>query len=104
MLHQTSEPRERIIEPESLRALFAGARVGEVLVKAEETMHPLATADDWWTIVLGSGYRGTVEQLDPEARERVRRRMLEWIERHGVTAVETNVLYAVARRAPDRSA
>jgi hypothetical protein len=30
--------------------------------------------------------------------------VLEWIERHGVNAVETNVLYAVARRAPDRVA
>jgi len=103
-LHQTSKPWERITEPDSLRALFSGARGGKVVVQAEETMHPLAAADDWWTIVLGSGYRGTVEQLDPEARERVRRRMLEWIERHGVTAVETNVLYAVARPAPHRVA
>lgn len=97
-LYKAFNPWDRIDDAGSLRALFANARAGEVEVEPEETTHPVATAADWWTIVLGTGYRGTVDQLDPDARERVRRHMLSWIERHGVTAVEANVLYAVARR------
>jgi len=33
---------------------------------------PLGSPEDWWPMVLGTGYRGTIEQLDTEARERVR--------------------------------
>ena len=43
---------------------------------------------------LGSGYRGTVEQLSPEDRERVRRANLDFIERTSLRELEANVLYA----------
>ena len=49
-------------------------------------------------MVLGTGYRGTVEQLDAEDRERVRRDNLDFIRRSNVRSVETNVVYAVAVR------
>jgi hypothetical protein len=48
-----------------------------------------------WALVMGSGYRGTLEQLPEDARARVKARMLDHVAAHGVTAVETNVLYAV---------
>jgi hypothetical protein len=56
----------------------------------------------WWRIVLGSGYRGTIEQLTPESRERVRSATDGWLQANAVGAVgavETNVLYAVVRGA-----
>jgi len=43
----------------------------------EEADQPVATTDAWLQIILGSGYRATVEQLDDEARERVRSATLE---------------------------
>ena len=43
----------------------------------EEAEQPVATTDAWWQIILGTGYRATVEQLDDEARERVRSATLE---------------------------
>jgi hypothetical protein len=54
---------------------------------------------------LGSGYRGMIEQLTPESRERVRSATDGWLQANAVGAVgavgavETNVLYAVARGA-----
>jgi hypothetical protein len=47
---------------------------------------------------MGTGYRGTVEQLSPSDRERVRQANLSYIRREGITAVETNVVYAVATK------
>ena len=53
-------------------------------------------------MVLGTGYRGTVEQLDSEARERVRRENLDFIRQVDVRSVEANVVYAVGvRNSPD---
>ncbi len=49
-------------------------------------------------MVLGTGYRGSVEQLDAEARERVRRENLDFIRQADVRSVEANVVYAVTVR------
>jgi hypothetical protein len=46
-------------------------------------------------MVLGRGYRGTVEQLSPEERERVRVENLNFVRRGGVRSVEANVVYGV---------
>ena len=56
------------------------------------------TAPPWWAAVLGSGYRGTIEQLDAPARERVRMANLSYIRRSGVRSVEANVVYALATK------
>jgi len=49
-------------------------------------------------VVLGSGYRGTVDQLDAAARERVRAANFEFIRNSGTASVEANVVYAVAEK------
>jgi SAM-dependent methyltransferase len=97
-LYKGFNPWDRLAEPEGLRALFAEAGVVPVDVVPEAVRHPLASPADWWRIVLGSGYRGTVDQLTPEARERVRRATEGRLDASGVDAIETNVLYGVARR------
>jgi len=49
-------------------------------------------------MVLGTGYRGTVEQPDAAACERVRDECLTFIRVTGVQSVEANVLYASATK------
>lgn len=49
-------------------------------------------------MVLGTGYRGTIEQLDLAGRDRVRADCLHFIETARVRSVEANVVYAVATR------
>ncbi|MEM7306128.1 MAG: nickel-binding protein [Planctomycetota bacterium] len=92
-------PWERIQEPASLAGLFEGAGIPAPTVQAVEDRQPLDAADDWWTIVLGSGMRRTVEQIGPAAADRVRRRTLEHLTAGGVRQVECNTLHAVATKA-----
>jgi hypothetical protein len=61
--------------------------------------HPLASPDDFWDIVRGTGYRATIDLLPAAARARVRDRLRERLASEAVTAVETNVVYGTARRA-----
>jgi hypothetical protein len=47
---------------------------------------------------MGSGYRGTIDQLTEEARERVRADNLSYLAAERVAAIEANVIYAIARK------
>jgi hypothetical protein len=66
-------------------------------IVAQDGRHMLNSPADWWTILLGSEYRGTIEQLDPEARERVRYANLTSVQNSQIRELETNVVYDVAR-------
>jgi SAM-dependent methyltransferase len=51
-----------------------------------------------WTMVLGTGFRATVAQLDPAAAGRVRAASVEWLRRHEVHELGANVIYARSRK------
>jgi hypothetical protein len=49
-------------------------------------------------MVLGSGYRGTVDQLSASEREQVRAENLDFIRREGVASIEANLMYAIGKK------
>ncbi len=67
-------------------------------VVAGSGAEPLRSPDDFWTIALGSGYRGTIDQLEPAARERVREAVVRELSARDARSVETNAVYAIARK------
>ena len=97
-LYKGFNPWDRICDPLSVKTMLKEADVDITDVVAESGRQTLKAPDDWWAIVLGSGYRGTIEQLDPEARERVRQANLTSVQNSKIRAVETNVVYAVAKK------
>jgi SAM-dependent methyltransferase len=90
-------PWTRVTEAAALSRLFERSGAVIPVVETELGTHPLAEAEAWWTIVLGTGYRATVQQLDPAAAQRVRAASVAWLRRHQVRELQTNVLYAYAR-------
>ncbi|HTL79992.1 MAG TPA: methyltransferase domain-containing protein [Candidatus Babeliales bacterium] len=97
-LYKGFNPWDRIDNPESLRKVLDEADVASPKISAENRLHPINSADDWWAIVLGSGYRGTIEQLTQAEREEVKEANLAFIRDEKISAVETNVLYALATK------
>lgn len=91
-------PWERISNPTSLEALLEAGGATDVKVFAEATTHELASPEDWWTMLLGGGIRGTIDQLDPAAKERIRQANLHFLRTNEVHSLEVNVLYAVAQK------
>jgi len=67
-------------------------------VVAEADSQPIHSPDDWWAMVLGSGYRGTIDQLSPAEREQVRAENLDFIRREAIGSVEANVIYAIGKK------
>jgi ubiquinone/menaquinone biosynthesis C-methylase UbiE len=97
-LYKGFNPWDRICDSPSVNAMLNEAGVWAADIVAEDGRHTLNSPDDWWTILLGSGYRGTIEQLDPDARERVRYANLASVGSSQIREVETNVVYALARK------
>ncbi len=97
-LHKGFNPWDRIDSPASLRDIFDQARIASPNITREDRLHPINSAEDWWTIVLGSGYRGTIEQLDLAERQKVQEANLAFIRDEKISAIETNVLYAFAAK------
>jgi hypothetical protein len=47
-------------------------------------------------MVMGSGYRGTIQQLNAAEQEQVKAESVDFIRRENIHSVEANVLYAQA--------
>ena len=92
------KPWERIIAPEAVEALLSDSGITDAVVVAEDGRQALANADDWWTIVLGSGYRWTIDQMSATEANRVRVSCVESLRAQGTNEIETNVIYAVANK------
>jgi ubiquinone/menaquinone biosynthesis C-methylase UbiE len=97
-LYKSFNPWDRICDPASLRALLREGGVEHAEVIAEAGAHPIPSPEAWWSAVLGSGYRGTLEQMDADARERVHAANLSYMRSSGIRSVEANVVYAMATK------
>jgi len=97
-LYKGFNPWDRIDDPESLKKILEKGGVPLPKISTENRRHPISSANDWWAIVLGSGYRGTIEQLTEAEQETVKQANLAFITDEKISAVETNVLYALATK------
>jgi len=97
-LYKGFNPWDRLCEPEALRELLIEGGADHVAVHAESGFHQVPTPQAWWSGVMGSGYRGTVDQLSAEDLERVRSSNLTYIRESGIHQVEANVVYGVATK------
>lgn len=91
-------PWERVNEPEALRSLLREGGIERAEIVLEAGRHPIPSPEAWWSAVLGSGYRGTLEKLDAADRDRVRAASLDFVRRSRIDSVEANVVYAVATK------
>jgi ubiquinone/menaquinone biosynthesis C-methylase UbiE len=97
-LFKAFNPWDVITTPESLAGLFSRAEVPNLAVAAVPGQHYLEHPDRFWEIVLGSGYRATVDALAPGQYDRLRSMVLSELRSAGVTAVRTDVVFGTADR------
>jgi ubiquinone/menaquinone biosynthesis C-methylase UbiE len=91
-------PWDRISDAAALQGLLETGGATQIEVFAEADVHILAAPEDWWTMALGGGLRGTIDQLDAAAQERVRQANLDFLQTNQVDGLTVNVLYAVAHK------
>jgi ubiquinone/menaquinone biosynthesis C-methylase UbiE len=90
----------QVADPVGLRSTLVGGGVPDdrFEIISEPGTHELRNAEEFWTIVMGSGMRATLDRLPTDTRERVHRQVLEVIEANGITRLPIDVHYGRATR------
>jgi ubiquinone/menaquinone biosynthesis C-methylase UbiE len=97
-LFKAFNPWDEITTEAALADLLSRGGVAHPTIMAAPGWHRLDQPDRFWDIVLGSGYRATVDALSEEQRGVVRSRVLSELRSEGVTSVRTDVIFSTARR------
>jgi ubiquinone/menaquinone biosynthesis C-methylase UbiE len=88
----------RLDTPDKLASTFTAAGLPLPDIATERWEMPLASADAFWPVILGTSNRAAFEALLPAQQERVRASVTEALRERGVRGTAMDVLYAVARR------
>ena len=91
-----TEPWSRVRTEADLRDLFEVAGLDGAIIDERVDELPLASADDWWRIVMGSGLRSTVGRLTPAVAGQVRARCTAEIAQRQITRLTTISRYGLA--------
>jgi ubiquinone/menaquinone biosynthesis C-methylase UbiE len=97
-LYKAFNPWDEITTPEALTGLLTGAGVPGPAAAAVPGQYPLGHPEQFWDIVLGSGYRATIEALSQSHRDTVREHVVRELSAAAVTAVRTDVVFGTAER------
>jgi ubiquinone/menaquinone biosynthesis C-methylase UbiE len=98
-LFRAFNPWDEITTAPALADLFTHGGVGDAAVEATTgEYHELQRAEDFWDIVLGSGYRATVEALGDEQRQWLRERVVSELRARGVTRLRNDVVFGTAMK------
>ncbi len=93
-----TSPWKRLADPADLRQLFLEAGTAEPKIQFVPDCQPLREPADFWTIAMGSGFRGLIEQMTPDERIVVRERVLERLSQTGITEIESGAICAIAHK------
>jgi ubiquinone/menaquinone biosynthesis C-methylase UbiE len=97
-LYSAFNPWDRITDVESVRRLLRDGGATNIDVIGEEGFQALRTAEDWWTIALGSGLRWAIEQMGPQAAARMQADNVNWLRKNKIDRLEINAIYAVGHK------
>ena len=96
---QGVQPMGRDHDAVDARELLASGGVSDAMVEATAgEHHALERPEAFWDVVLGSGYRATVDALSDDRRERLRERVVGELHTRKVTRLRNDVVFGGALR------
>jgi hypothetical protein len=97
-LFKAFNPWDEITTEAALADLLARGGVENPAVRAAPGWQHLDHPERFWDIVLGTGYRATIDALSQEQRDIVRERLLSRLRSEGITSVRTDVVFSTVHR------
>jgi len=97
-LHRSFNPWDEITTPDALVDLLAAGGVVQPTAEAITGSQVLESSADFWDVVLGSGYRGTVDALDEDGRGALKAAVIDGVRRDGISEIRTDVVIGVATK------
>ncbi|MGH4010708.1 MAG: class I SAM-dependent methyltransferase [Pseudonocardiaceae bacterium] len=98
LLYKAFNPWDEITTTQALLDLFGRAGLTNATAQAVPGQHHLDRPEKFWDVVLGTGYRATVDALSPEQRDTVREDLLPTLRSRFITTLTTNVIFGTATR------
>lgn len=96
-LFRAFNPWDEITTAPALAELLArGGVPGANVESTAGEVHELANPEAFWDVVLGSGYRATVDSLAVDQRTELRRRVVAELRAAGITRICNDVVFATA--------
>jgi ubiquinone/menaquinone biosynthesis C-methylase UbiE len=95
-LDRRFNPWDDLVDAAQLVALYERSGIPGATAERVHAEQRLASLDDWWDIVMGSGFRSTLAELDVPARARVRAANARALA--GTESVCTAAVYGLAQR------
>lgn len=96
-LFRAFNPWDEITTAPALADLLTRGGISGATVEATAgEQHELARPEEFWDIVLGSGYRGTVDAFGDERREQLRDRVIAELRARSVTSLRSDVVFGSA--------
>jgi SAM-dependent methyltransferase len=97
-LYRDNNAWDQITTPELLTGLLAAGGVEGPEAVAVPGRHGLARPEDFWNVVLGTGYRATLDAMDDLSQQRAHEAILDGVRRLEATEIHTDVVFGTARK------
>jgi SAM-dependent methyltransferase len=97
-LYRAFNPWDEITTPDAVLDLFARAGVPAATAQSASGEHHLEHPDNFWDVVLGTGYRATTDALRPDQRTTLRDGLLRQLRSRSVTTLRTDVIFGTATK------
>jgi SAM-dependent methyltransferase len=99
-LYKAYNPWDSLTTSAAVADLLVAADLTDVGVEYAHGSQALQSPGAFWDVVLGSGYRATVDALSPAECRAVEERLLEELTVKAIDNIQTDVLFATGRRRP----
>ncbi|HEX6932861.1 MAG TPA: methyltransferase domain-containing protein [Streptosporangiaceae bacterium] len=97
-LYKAFNPWEEITTPDALTSLYERAGVERAVTEAAIGWQELSSPARFWDVVLGSGYRATIDSLGEDQQDVLREQVVSALAARDITTIRTNVVFGVATR------
>lgn len=91
-------PWDEITTPDKLEGLFTRAGIDGARADAVSGEQVLERPEDFWDVVLGSGFRATVDALQPEQRDLVHDRVVSTLRSRDIRTLQVDVVFGTATK------
>jgi ubiquinone/menaquinone biosynthesis C-methylase UbiE len=97
-LYKSFSPWDRLGETRLVEELFLSAGIQGARIALEPGRHPMRDEADVVALLMGTGYRGIMDQLTEEHRAQVRRDVAKAVLESRVSSIAADVIYAAASK------
>jgi ubiquinone/menaquinone biosynthesis C-methylase UbiE len=96
--YKAFNPWDVISTPDALTSLFETAGIEGATAEPVIGWQELSSPARFWDVVLGTGYRATIDALGEDQQDLLRERVVSELASRGVTAIRTDVVFGAATR------